>query len=216
MYDPKPDGGKEVIGRTVDRGPRADRVRRIMDRLRPPYMASNALRVHVVETKEWNAAAMGNGAVWIYSGLIDDMSDDELSIVLGHELTHFSHEHSRRAAKQGIWTQMLGVGALAASQAIDDKSARTGAQVASLLTVTAFANGYSRNHEDQADRVGLRYAHEGGFDVAQGPRLWQRFREKYGEGDRVTNFFFGGHSRPSDRIRNIRQELALNYPDAIR
>jgi hypothetical protein len=52
--------------------------------------------------------------------------------------------------------------------------------------------------------------------VRQGPRLWAKFREKYGEQDKVTTFFVGSHSRPSDRIRNIERELALNYPDSQR
>jgi Zn-dependent protease with chaperone function len=45
-----------------------------------------ALRAHVVDAREWNAAALGNGAVWVYTGLLDEMTDDELAIVLGHEL----------------------------------------------------------------------------------------------------------------------------------
>ena len=58
-------------------------------------------------------------------------------------------------------------------------------------------------------------AGRGARDVSEGPRLWERFRQKYGNGDKVTNFFFGGHSRPSDRIKNIRRELAINYPESI-
>jgi Zn-dependent protease with chaperone function len=172
--------------------------------------------VHVVRTEEWNAAAMGNGSIWVYSGLVDEMGDDELAIVLGHELAHYSHEHSRRAAKSGMWMQFLGLGALVAADRIDSEAGRLGAQLGALLTVTAFDSGYSRSQEDQADRVGLRYAYEGGFDVGRGPRLWERFGAKYGNGDKVTTFFFGGHSRPPDRIKNIRRELAINYPDTIK
>jgi len=216
MYEPKDDGTREVIGRMIDADPRGDRVWEIVDRLRPPYLPPTAVRVHVVRTEDWNAAAMGNGSIWVYSGLIDEMSDDELAIVLGHELAHYTHEHSRRAAKSGMWTQFLGLGVLVAADQIDSDAARLSAQLGALLAVTAFDSGYSRNQEDQADRVGLRYAYEGGFDVGEGPRLWERFREKYGNGDKVTTFFFGGHSRPSDRIKNIRRELAINYPDSIK
>ena len=211
MFEPSSDGGREIIGRTRDEGADVDRVRAIMDRLVPPYLDRGAIRVHVVDTKEWNAAAMGNGAVWVYTGLIDDLSDDELAIVLGHELAHYTHEHSRRGAKHNLLAQILAVGAAAAAQKIDNDAARTTAQVAALLTATAFMSGYSRDHEDQADRVGLRYTYEAGYDVRQGPRLWARFQDKYGNGDKVTNFFFGSHSRPSDRIRNIERELAINY-----
>jgi predicted Zn-dependent protease len=79
------------------------------------------------------------------------------------------------------------------------------------LSIQAWQNGYNRNLEDQADRVGLRYAHEAGFDISKGPAFWQRWRDRDGDLDRVTNFFLGSHSRPSDRKRNIEQELRLNY-----
>lgn len=211
MFEPKEDGGREVIGKTRSEGREADRVRRIMERLMPPYLDRGAVRVHVVETDEWNAAAMGNGAIWVYTGMVNDLSDDELAVVLGHELAHFTHEHSRRGAKQAMWGQIIALGALAAAEAIDNDTARATTQVAALLSMTALMSGYSRDHEDQADRVGLRYTHEAGYDVSRGPVLWGRFREKYGQHDKVTNFFFGSHSRPSDRIRNIERELALNY-----
>lgn len=212
MVEPKEDGDTEVIGRVVTRGPRVNRVRRIVARLLPPYVPESSVRVHVVDTEEWNAAAMGNGALWVYTGLIDETDDDELAVVLGHELAHYTHEHSRRGAKSGLLTQALGLGVVLATETIDDDVLRTSAQVAALAAMTATLSNYSRNHEDQADRVGLRYVAEGGFDVRKGPPLWGRFREKYGEADTVLNFFLGSHSRPTDRIRNLELEIALNYP----
>jgi Zn-dependent protease with chaperone function len=211
MFEPIGDGKAKKIGDIKESGPEVDRVRGIMNRLRPPYVPAEALRVRVVVTEEWNASAMGNGAIWVYTGLMDAVSDDELAIVLGHELAHYTHEHTRKQAKQGMFTQLLGAGA-----AIGGSYAGTGmaGQMSALgasLGLTAFSSGYSRDAEDQADRVGLRYAYEGGFDVRKGPVLWGKFRDKYGEQDSVTNFFVGSHSRPSDRIRNIQQELALNY-----
>ena len=203
--------GKRVdIGKLAGSGPQVDRVRRIMNRLIPPYIDRRNLRVRVVETKEWNASAMGNGAIWVYSGLLDQMSDDELAVILGHELAHYTHEHSRKGAKRGMILQMLSVGALVGASSVGGTAGQA-AGIGGLLGLTAFQSGYSRDMEDQADRVGLRYAYEGGFDVRQAPRLWERFREKYGEQDSVSNFFVGSHSRPSDRIRNLQHELAVNY-----
>jgi Zn-dependent protease with chaperone function len=211
MYEPTGDGKAKKIGDIVKSGPEVDRVRHIMDRLRPSYIPASRLRVHVVRTKEWNASAMGNGAIWVYTGMLDEMSDDEMAIVLGHELAHFSHEHSRRSQKRAIWTSIVGLGAVVASSTIDNDGARIAAMSGSLLGMTAFSSGYSRDLEDQADRVGLRYAHEGGYDVRKGPVLWGKFKKKYGEQNSVTNFFVGSHSRPSDRIRNIEREIGLNY-----
>ena len=79
------------------------------------------------------------------------------------------------------------------------------------LGLSAMQSGYSRELEDQADRVGLRYAYEGGFDISKGTTLWAKFREKYGEQDKVSNFFGGSHSRPTDQIKNIEKQLQY-YP----
>lgn len=213
MFEPgeTDDDDITVVGELLTEGPEFDRVARITSRLAPPYLDESAIRVYVVDTDEWNAAAMGNGAVWIYTGLIDAMSDDELAIVIGHELAHVTHEHSRRSAKSDIWRQLLGLGVMAAAEAIKDDTLRTAVQVAALVATVASLSKYSRSHEDQADRVGLRYVHEAGFDVTAGPRVWTRFQEKYGNDNRLLNFFLGSHSRPADRIRNMEAELMLNY-----
>jgi Zn-dependent protease with chaperone function len=211
MYSEGPRGRRQTVGEIVEEGPEVERVRRIMARLAPPYVKTSDLRVRVVDTEEWNAAAMGNGAIWVYRGLLEDMTDDEIAIILGHELAHYTHEHSRRGAKKAMWGQLAGLAGMIGAGSIDNRAGRNAATMGALLSLSAWQSGYSRDLEDQADRVGLRYAHQGGFDVTRGPDLWKKFRKKYGEDSAATNFLFGSHSRPSDRIRNIERELALNY-----
>lgn len=206
---------RRVVGEIIETGPEVARMQRIMSKLLPPYVDANDVRVHVVETKEWNASAMGNGAIWVYTGLLNDMSDDEIAIILGHELAHYTHEHSRRGMKKSMWGQLAGIAGAIGLGTLDRGAGRSAAELGAALGLSAWQSGYSRDMEDQADRVGLRYAHEGGFDVSKGPGLWQKFREKYGEESTMQNFLFGSHSRPSDRIRNINRELRLNYPDSL-
>jgi Zn-dependent protease with chaperone function len=211
MYEPRDSGKIVKIGDILESGPYVDRARRIMGRIRPAYVPAGELRVRVVETDEWNASAMANGAIWVFTGLMDSMSDDEMAVVLGHELAHYTHEHVRRNAGRGTLAQILGVGAAVAASQIGDGAAQQAVALGGQLGLSAFMSGYSRDLEDQADRVGLRYVYEAGYDVATGPTIWGKFRQKYGEQDKVTNFFAGSHSRPSDRIRNIERDLSLNY-----
>lgn len=204
-------GKKIAIGEIQEAGPRVDRVRYLANKLAPPYVDRNKLRVYVIENKEWNAMAMGNGALWVFSGIMDDMSDGELAIVMGHELAHYTHEHSRRQMRKSMWVQMGSVAALAAAEAIDNNGLKALAQIGGMLGFGAWMNGFGRDLEDQADRVGLRYAHEAGFNVAGAPGVWQRFLEKYGDQNKVTNFFFSDHSTAAARRRNLEQELRFNY-----
>lgn len=206
-------GRTETVGWMFDRGDKVDRARRIVDSLLPGYIDPNQVRVYVIDNREWNAFAMGNFSIYVFSGILDDLDDDEMAIVLGHELAHATHEHTRRQFKKAMWIQLVALGLSGASTEIDDKTARAVAQLLIVFGAQAWQNGYGRDMEDQADRVGLRYAYEAGYDITKGPRLWQRFAKKYGESGKVANFFFGNHSLSSQRAVNLERQIAYNYPD---
>jgi beta-barrel assembly-enhancing protease len=206
-------GGSQDIGKILSAGQEVDRVKGIFVRLIPPYRKASDFRTYVVKNDDWNAFACANGMIVVHESLLHDMSDDEVAIVLGHELVHATHEHTRKQFKRALWAQLLAFGAVAAAESLDENRKKTKSivELAALLGTMAWQNAYGRDQEDQADRVGLRYAYEGGFDVRQAPRLWKRFADKYGNSNRVVNFFFGDHSLPKARAANLAQEIALNY-----
>jgi hypothetical protein len=209
-------GRVAVIGRLHESGPQVDRARFVLGRLLPPYLRPDDVRVYVIDNKDWNAFAMGNYSVYVFSGLMEAVGDDELAVVLGHELAHATHEHTRRQFKKAMWIQLAALGMTAASDSIESDKKRALAGVLAMFSLMAWKNGYGRDLEDQADRVGLRYAYEGGYDVRRGPELWKRFAKKYGERGQVVNFFLGDHSKASARAVNLQRELALNYPAGAR
>jgi Zn-dependent protease with chaperone function len=212
-------GRRKRIGRLHTTGPDVDRVRAIVEDLAPPYIPRDRIRVYVIDNGEWNAFAMGNFSVYVFSGLLKDMDDHELAVVLGHEIAHATHEHTRRQFKKQMWVQIAALGVAIAAEDIDNRSHRALVNLLAGFTAIVFTNGYGRDLEDQADRVGLRYAYEAGYDVSRGPRLWRRFARKYGDGNKVANFFFADHARSSVRAVSLERQLALNYtggprPDA--
>jgi hypothetical protein len=215
-FDPGRDGRTVGMGEIEQSGPDIDRVDRILRRLVPPYLDGSRLRTYVISSREWNAMAMANGAVWMFRGMLDDMSDDELAVVIGHELAHYTHEHGRRQSRHGVWTQLAGVATALAADVIDSPKQREAVRLGAALTLSAVISGYGRDLEDQADRVGLRYAYEGGFDIAVAPHVWERFEARYGDENRVANFFFSDHSRARDRRKNLLSEIALNYRSEAR
>jgi hypothetical protein len=205
--------GRELwdYGKLLEGGPEVERARAITARLAPPYMSSEDFRVYVVDNDEWNAMAAPNGSIYVWRGLLRDLDDDEVAIVLGHELVHATHEHSRRSYKKAMLVNFIGLGASTAAEAIDRDGARLAAQIGIYATTLAWMNGYSRSEEDQADRVGLRYAFEAGFDASKGPALWKRFAAKYRGLPKAVNFFLGGHSVAGDRAKQLEEEIRLNY-----
>ena len=70
IADQGADGKEQVIGELKTTGPEVDRARRIVDRLLPTYVDRKNVRVYVVENKEWNAMAMANYSIYVFSGIM--------------------------------------------------------------------------------------------------------------------------------------------------
>jgi Zn-dependent protease with chaperone function len=213
IYETGPDGKEHSMGKLLTSGQSVERARKIVDRLLPAYVDPEQVSVYVVENPEWNAMAMANYSIYVFSGLMKDLDDDELAIVLGHEIAHATHEHSRRQAKKGLIGGLAGEAARFGAAQLDSSLARGVADQATAIGVGGFSNYFSRDYEDQADRVGLRYVYEAGYDYRKAPALWRRFAEKYGDGDKVTNFFFGDHSLSEKRAEDLEKEIERNYAD---
>ena len=216
VFDVDDDGDvSDDYGRLIEHGRDVRRVHAILDDLVPGYVDPEDFRVYVVDNEDWNAMAAPNGAIFVFSGLLDAMDDDELALVLGHELVHATHEHARRQVKKGLWIQLATLGAVAVADAkIESKGARVAAELMALLGGLAWSNSYGRALEDQADRVGLRYAYEAGFDITKAPQLWERFARRYGSLPRFVHFFADEHSRSQDRAQKLAREIAWNYAAA--
>jgi hypothetical protein len=211
LFEEGPYGFRHTIGALWEEGPEVDRAWSVFESLLPWYLDAREYRVYVVDNPEWNAIAAPNGSIYVFRGLLDGLDDDELALVLGHELAHATHEHSRKQYKKRMF---LGLGTLAAVVALDDvenTGQRVAFQLAAVLLSSAWQNGYGRRHEEQADRVGMRYAFEAGYDVRKGPGMWDRFAGRYQGGGGAWNFFFGSHQAAKERAANLRRELRENY-----
>lgn len=217
MFEEEADGHVVTYGPLREEGPEVERVRWVLESLIPSYLDPSEFRAYVVDNREWNAIAAPNGSFYVFTGLLDNLDDDELALILGHELAHVTHEHSRKEFKKGFLVQLGAAGLAAAAEEIENDGQRIAAQAAVLLAAAAWQNGYGRNQEDQADRVGMWYAYDAGYDVTKGPALWERFAGEYGNGSRALNFFFADHAASRDRAAKLRTEIARNYsPEARR
>src|SRR5262249_37601397 len=112
VFDVDDQGKEHDMGALHKSGPEWDRVNTIVNRVMPPYIDRSKIRVYVVDNKEWNAMAMANFSVYVFSGIIKDLDDNELALVLGHEITHATYEHSRRQMSKSSFSSIAGQAAM--------------------------------------------------------------------------------------------------------
>ena len=155
------------------------------------------------------------GSIYVHTGLLKVLENEaQLATVLGHEIAHVTHEHLIRRATKHMWTSLIFAAAGAAAGGVGGVGGALG-EIGLGMAGSAILNGYGRDFEDQADRVGLRYLYEAGYDPMEAPKVWDIFSKESGDQDKVTNFFYGSHSTHSARKRNLFQEISQSYFDEV-
>lgn len=176
-------------------------VNRLGQSLVPSYM--KALRdsdpqkipfqFRVIQAKGFNAAAYPNGMIVIHSDSFDVLENEaQLAAVIGHEIAHATQEHTYRQLQHNKKRRTaLMIGSLVAAgfgyYAVSD-----------ILKIvhTAMVRGYGRTLENQADRVGLEYMADAGYDPREAPRVWKLIAKRHGDG---PTFYWSSHDSPSER-----------------
>jgi len=194
-----------------DNHPQVIRVRAIARRLIPHSLEWNQRasqwrwEVNVLQSKEINAFCMPGGKIAFYTGILDQLqlSDDEVAIVMGHEMAHALREHAREQMGKSAAT---GFGASVLSSLLG--LGRTGDLVLnagrSLLTLS-----FGREDETEADLVGMDMAARAGYDPRMGVTLWQ----KMGQASKgAPPQFLSTHPASGTRIQDIQANLPKVMP----
>ena len=163
--------------------------------------------VNVITSNELNAYCMPGGKIMFYSGLIKQLglTDDEIAVVMGHEISHALREHSREQVSQAIAAQTaIGVGA--ALFGLGQGSA----DLANAGYEALIATRFSRTDENEADRIGLELTARAGYDPRAGVTLWQKM-VRARQGGRPPEFL-STHPAESNRIQQIQSLLPTVMP----
>jgi predicted Zn-dependent protease len=156
---------------------------------------------NVVDENTINARCMPGGKVVVYTGLLPVTKDEAgLAVVMGHEIAHAVARHGNQRMSQGILVQ---TGGTVLSVAMSQKPAATqqlfnqSFGIASTLGTLK----YSRNHETEADKMGLIFAAMGGYDPEVAVGFWERMAA--GGGQKPPELL---STHPSDetRIRDLK------------
>jgi predicted Zn-dependent protease len=156
---------------------------------------------NVIASDTPNAFALPGGYVAFYTGILPTAgNDDGLAVIMGHEVAHALARHGaeRMSQQQVMQFGQLAIGASVADLPVEQQRAimgalGMGAQLGVLLP-------YSRQHETEADLIGLELMIRACFDPREAPRLWERMAALGGEGGRPPEIV-STHPDPAARAR---------------
>lgn len=160
----------------------------------------------VVQDNSINAFAMPGGVIGVHTGLIlGANSESELASVLGHEIGHVTQRHLARMLAAQKYDTFKNIAGIALALLV----ARSNPQLASGALTTASAAGvqnqldYTREHEREADRIGLQILDSGGFDVRAMPTFFTTLQRgsRFVEGSAPS--FLRTHPLTSERIADV-------------
>lgn len=161
--------------------------------------------VAVFDTDDVNAFVMPGNKVGVYRGITElTENDDQLSAVLGHETGHVVGRHAAERLSITTLAQTgLAVGQIAIAQS--DTLSKYGSEIGALGGA-AMQFGvilpYSRAHELEADKLGVDYMHQSGYDVKQSVRLWELMAAQ-SSGSRPPEFM-STHPDPARRAQELK------------
>lgn len=157
----------------------------------------------VLDDDSINAFTTGCCFVYLHRGLLTHLnSEAELASVLGHEVAHVTARHPQERMTRGIFATLAATAAAiySGSGAVADL-ANLGAQ--------AWMQGYGRENELEADRLGLRYATHAGYRPESMGEVFEMFRrgERFeidqaraeGREPRIYHGLFSSHPAPDKR-----------------
>lgn len=181
------------------------RLRNIADRLIPKTKVFREdapnwdWQVNIIKSEQINAWCMPGGRIVFYTGIIDrlNLNDDEIAAIMGHEIAHALREHGRERASQAQ-LQGVGLALLSILAGIDT----AGIELASMVMDVTFALPNSREHEIEADRMGVELAARAGFDPFAAVGFWEKIKAKSGD---TPPEFLSTHPSSENRVKDLKK-----------
>jgi predicted Zn-dependent protease len=160
------------------------------------------LRVFILDDPSINAFALPNGDIIVHTGILARMRNEaQLATLLGHELTHNTRRHmycwrEKAYGSSGAYSY------IAVLSSVGGGNIQNLASGVSGLIARAAIYGYSRENEQEADRVGLTLAAQAGYDPHQGAEMFRAALAATDPRDRRFNFFYSTHPKMEQRVED--------------
>lgn len=168
----------------------------------------------IEDPKTVNAWCMPGGKVAFYTGIMPICKDETgVAVVMGHEVAHAIANHGRERMSQGLLANgLLGTvaGAMGQNPSLTQEVFMQAVGMGTQIGMLSF----SRQHESEADRIGLIFMAIAGYDPHEAPKFWERMTA--GSGGAEPPEWLSTHPSHSTRINDLNKAMpeAMKYYDA--
>jgi predicted Zn-dependent protease len=175
----------------------------------PPPWNTQQWEVQIVDDDTANAFALPGGRIGVNKGMFKLANNqDQLAVVLGHELSHVVARHGAERVSDNMATQA----AVAAGTAYAGTRGTNTGYVAAALGLGAQVGillPFSRTQESEADTLGQRYMAQAGFDPRAAVTLWQKMGA---QGGSKPPAFLSTHPSTGNRAQALNQQAQQLMP----
>jgi predicted Zn-dependent protease len=161
--------------------------------------------VNILSSNQINAFCMPGGKIAFYTGILEQLklTDDEVAMIMGHEVAHALREHARERMGKNAATN-IGANVLGSLLGVGSGGAQLLGMGAQMMTLK-----FGREDESEADLVGMELAARAGYNPRAGVSLWQ----KMGASSKgAPPQFLSTHPSGPTRIKDIETNLPKVEP----
>lgn len=158
--------------------------------------------VNTVDDETVNAWCMPGGLIVVYTGILKLVdSDDELAVVMGHEIAHAIARHGNERMSQGMLAQGIG----GTFSVFMGSNPTAGQQL--FMQVYGLGAGlgmlkYSRKHESESDKIGLVFSTIAGYDPKKAISFWTKMSQN---GGAAVPELLSTHPSDEKRIKDLEE-----------
>jgi predicted Zn-dependent protease len=162
----------------------------------------------VLNSPDVNAFAVPGGKVFVNSGLILLVdNEDELAGVIAHEIGHVTARHISKRSEKAMPLSLAMLGALLAGIFLGGKAAAAIATTTMAATETVMLK-YSREDEDEADYLGIRYMDRAGYDRKGMVTMFKKLRRIHGPVSSDPPAYLMTHPAAEERADKMAIQMA--------
>ncbi len=168
----------------------------------------------IKDDKTMNAFALPGGKIAVYTGIFPAAKNEAgLAAIMGHEVTHALARHGAERMSQGLATQILLTGA---DIALAGRGTQPGTRHALMQALGLGAQvgvllPFSREHESEADYIGMLLAAQAGYDPREAVRVWERMQRAGGKRPPEFLSTHPGHGTRIAQLQSWMPEALLFY-----